>query len=136
MELQTSLSFPTGSPIHPLPFTATVEERAVFYALRLGAAHARQIRDLADETGIPGRQVQAIVERLILEYQVPVGTSMRRPYGNYLIDQPEDLKATVELLRVRGISNLVRAAALKRMTLRQYLQEVQAELELERRKIA
>jgi len=136
MELQTALSFPTGSPIHPLPFSASEEERAVFYALREGAANARQIKDLAEETGLSGRQVQSIVETLILEYHVPIGTSMRAPFGNYLIDSAEDLEATVELLRTRGISNLVRAAALKKLTLEAYLQEVQVQLELEKRKIA
>lgn len=136
MELQTALAFPEGKPIQPLPFTATGEERAVFYALRSGAENARQIKDLAEETGIPGRQVQSIVETLILEYSIPIGTSMRRPYGNYLIDSAEDLENTVELLRTRGISNLVRAAALKNMSLRQYLEEVQVELELKRKRVA
>lgn len=136
MELQTTLSFPAGNPVPPLPFEASGEERLVYEALRTGAENARQIKTLAEETGIPGRQVQAIVETLILEYQVPIGTSMRPPYGNYLIDSAAELEATVELLRVRGISNLVRAAALKKMTLAMYLEEVQVELELKRRKIA
>ncbi len=136
MESQTALPFPTGSPVHPLPFEATREERAVFYALRTGAENARKIDEIAEETGIADREVRAITSRLILDSSVPIGTSMRPPYGNYLIDSPEDLSATVELLRTRGISNLVRAAALKKMTLEQYLQEVQTDLELERKRVA
>lgn len=136
MDSQIALSFPSGSVVPPLPFSASREERAVYETLRAGAEQALQVPELAKRTGIPARQVQSIVEKLILEYSIPIGTSMRPPYGNFLIESPEDLEATVELLQTRGISNLVRAAALKKMTLRQYLEEVQVELELRKRRIA
>ncbi len=56
---------------------------------------------------------------------------MSEPFGNYLIDSDAELEQTAELLRTRGISNLARAAALRRMSLRQFIEHVQHRLELE-----
>ncbi len=105
------------------------EERAVLATLRWGKEHARQIPDIAREAGVTSRKAQKIVQHLLLEHHIPVGTSMGDPAGNYLIESAEDLDHTVLLLRARGISNLVRAAALKKTTVRQYLEMVQADLE-------
>lgn len=103
-------------------------ERSVVRALRWGRENARQIVELADDTLLPQRRVQELVEHLIREHQVPIGTSMSAPFGNYLIQDADDLERTVELLRTRGISSLARAAALRRMSLRRYLELVQTEL--------
>lgn len=109
------------------------DERALARALRWGRANARQVRELAAEAGIPARRAQDVIDHLIHEHGWPIGTSMREPFGNYLIDSAEDLSATVELLRARGISNLARAAALRRMSVRRLLEEIQADMLLERR---
>lgn len=104
------------------------EDRAVLRALRWGRQQARQIPEIAAEAGVTGRRAQTIIQHLLLDHHVPIGTSMGEPAGNYLIEDEQDLSATVELLRRRGISNLVRAAALKKMTLRRYLETVQHDL--------
>lgn len=104
--------------------------RAVARALRWGRANARQIGDLAEVAGIHGRRVQEIIHELLFDHQWPIGTAMSPPHGNYLIDTREELSHTVDLLRTRGISNLSRAAALRRMSLRQFLMKIQHELEL------
>jgi hypothetical protein len=77
--------------------------------------------------------VQDLIDQLIHEHGWPIGTSMREPFGNYLIDSAADLEATVELLRSRGLSNLVRAAALRRMPLQRLIAEIQTDLLQERK---
>ena len=104
------------------------DELAVARALRWGRANARQVRAIAADAGLPARRAQEVIDQLIHAHGYPIGTSMAEPYGNYLIDSAEDLAYTVELLRVRGISNLARAAALRRMAVASYIAEVQADL--------
>ena len=127
MDPQLAFHLDTVRPLLPLG-DLTEEERAVGRALRWGRAGARQVPDLAQETGIPERRVQEIVRQLLHEHGWPIGTAMSSPFGNYLIDNAAELEATVELLRVRGISNLARAAALRRMSLKRYLATLQTEL--------
>jgi hypothetical protein len=131
MSTQVSIDFPVGTPPGANELAMTPEERKVYRALGYGAENARQIPALASATGIGGRQVQSLVESLILDHHVPVGTSMSKPYGNYIIDTSEDLRATVQLLRDRGISNLVRAASLLGLEVKLYLARVQTEMEIE-----
>ena len=131
MTAQVAISFPVGIAPEPDRHEMTAEERKVYEALWHGAENARQIPTLAEATGINKRQVQSIIERLILEYHIPVGTSMSRPFGNYLIICQQDLRKTVQLLRDRGISNLVRAASLLGMELRLYLEGIQMELDIQ-----
>lgn len=104
------------------------EERAVADALRWGRANALQVREIARLARLPMRRTQDVIDRLLREHGWPIGTSMAEPFGNYLIDSAEELEATVELLRTRGISNLTRAAALKGMSLRRFIESVQPEL--------
>jgi len=103
------------------------EEEAVALALRWGRENARRVADLAAEAGLSPRHAQELIQHLLLKHHVPVGTAMAEPFGNYLINSDEDLAETVSLLRSRGLSNLVRAAALKRMSLRRFLLELPLE---------
>lgn len=124
---QTSLAFPsTRFTLDPATLQSD-EERAVYRALRVGRENARKVPDLAAEAGVSPREFQKVVERLVLERGVPIGTAMSRPFGNYLIDTADELAATVDLLRARGIQNLRRAAALKGMSFARYMAEVQTE---------
>jgi hypothetical protein len=103
------------------------EEAAVARALRWGRENARRIDDIAAEAELPARRVQDVIHHLLLEHHMPVGTAMAEPFGNYLIDNDDELAETVRLLRGRGLSNLQRAAALKRMTLRAFVQQLELE---------
>lgn len=134
MSRQTSIEFPsTQFELDPATL-CDAAERAVYKALRRGGANARTVREIAAETGISTREVQSVVSHLILGHGVPVGTSMGKPFGNYLIDDPEDLKQTADLLRTRAIHQLMRVAALQKMTHRRLLEEIQTELEAEAKK--
>jgi hypothetical protein len=121
-----------GRP-RPVDFSTLcdAEEMAVAQALRWGRECARQIPELATITGIHPRRVQEIVHHLVHRHHLPIGTAMSEPAGNYLIDTLEDLEHTVALLRMRGISNLARAAALKGMTVERFLRLIQTELPVE-----
>lgn len=127
--MQTRMEFASTRFTLDLEQLSNDEERAVMRALRYGRSAARSVPTLAEETGLPPRRVQSIVKHLIFRHGVPVGTSMGRPAGNYLIDDPEDLEATTELLRVRAIQSLARVAALQKMNHRRLLEEIQPELD-------
>lgn len=131
---QTAFEFPsTPFDLDPTKLCDDAE-RAVYAALRRGRANARSVPTLAADTGLSTREVQSIVKHLILGHGVPVGTSMGKPYGNFIIDDPEDLKQTTDLLRTRAVHQLMRVAALQKMTHRRLLEEIQTELEAEAKK--
>lgn len=128
--MDAQLGFPLDAPL-PAPLSLAdlgEEERAVARVLRRGRANARRISEIAAAAGLGSRRAQEIVQRLLHDHGWPIGTAMQEPFGNYLIDSPEELQSTVELLRSRGISNLARAAALQRTSLSRYLAAVQREL--------
>lgn len=127
MDTQLALHLDTARPVLSLE-SLDSEERAVARVLRWGRAGALQVREIAAAAQLPVRTTQRVVKRLLHERQWPIGTSMTEPYGNYLIDSAQELEDTVGLLRDRGISELARAAALSRMTLRAYLANVQMDL--------
>lgn len=127
---QLALAFDQPRPALDLSSLCDESEAAVARALRWGRARARQVGEIAAEAGLPERQTQEVIQHLLFDHQLPIGTSMAEPFGNYLIDSAEELEQTVRLLRTRGITSLARAAALKRMTLEQYLRLVQGELAL------
>lgn len=104
------------------------EELAVARVLRWGRARAIQIPELAAAADLPPRRTQEVVQRLILRHHWPIGTAMAAPFGNYLIDSAAELEETIKLLRERGISSLVRAAALNRSSLQEYLAHLQYQL--------
>ena len=126
------LAFPMEPPRVDLAALCSDEERRVARVLRWGRESAQQVPTISELTEIPARKVQEIIEHLIHEHALPIGTAMSRPFGNYLIDSADDLQQTVGLLHTRGISNLARAAALRKMSLRRYLAEIQLELETAR----
>ncbi len=108
------------------------EEQALGEALRWGRGGARQVPELAAAAGVAPRRAQELMQHLLLKHRWPIGTSMSEPFGNYLIDSLQELEKTVSLLRVRGLSHLQRAAALKRMTLQEYVRTIQFDLALGR----
>lgn len=128
MSAQTAFEFPS-SPVSIDPARLCDDaERAVYATLRPGRDGARSVPAIAHETGLSTREVQSVVSHLILGHSAPIGTSMGKPAGNYLIDSPADLEATTELLRTRAIHQLMRVAALQKMTMARLLEEIQPEL--------
>jgi hypothetical protein len=129
MDSQLALHLDATRPALNLGLLCNGDEVAVARALRWGRENARPIAEIAAAVGIRSRRVQEIVQHLLHEHHWPIGTAMAAPFGNYLIDSSRELEETEALLRTRGISNLARAAALRRMSLRRYLAEVQIDLD-------
>lgn len=125
------LSFPTVLPEVDPEDLCTDEERAVMAALPRGRDNAEQVPVLAEEVGLTGRRLQAVIAHLLEAHRVPIGTAMSAPYGAYIIIDPDELGETVRLLRCRGLANLQRAACLRAMSLDRYLAEVQTELRMD-----
>lgn len=130
MDSQLGFILDTTRPELNLAELCCDEERAVARAIRWGASYARQVPDIAHHAGLKPRKAQAIIKHLVDDHAWPIGTSMREPFGNYLIDSATELEQTSALLRVRGISMLARAAKLNRTSLRLVLERLQAELDL------
>jgi hypothetical protein len=129
MDSQLALHLDATRPA--LSWDLDPEELAVGRVLRWGRAQAIQIPEIAAAAGLPPRRTQEVVQRLILRHHWPIGTAMAEPYGNYLIDSAAELEETIRLLRERGISSLVRAAALNRTSLQAYLAHLQLQLGLD-----
>lgn len=134
--MQTTIEFPSLRFRVDPDDLADERERAVLAALKYGRENARRIPELAAATGLRGREVQSVIERLVFDRGVAVGTSMGKPPGAYLIDSPEDLDATAALLMSRAIHGLRRVAALKKITHRRLLAEIQTELLDDHRRVA
>lgn len=108
----------------------STEERAVASLLntREGADAAIQVKDAARAVGLPPRRVQAIVEHLVKDHRAPIGTSMRAPYGWYLVATPEEHEQVVGLHRARAMSELQRMAAHDKRAALDLMREIQTEL--------
>lgn len=130
MDAQLALHLDATRPLLSWSSLETQEEAAVARVLRWGRENALQIPEIAAAAGLPVRRTQRIISRLLHQHHWPIGTSMVAPFGNYLIDSADELAATEGLLRARGIAELARAAALCRMSLRDYLAAVQLQLPL------
>lgn len=124
------LVVPPERPVIRVRDLCSIEEARVVRALEWGSAHARKVDELAKDVRLTSRQFQHVMDHLLFEHAVPVGTSMRRPFGNYLIDSPQDLEDTVTLYTRRGLHSLAKASGLKRQSLRRYLSHVQTHLHL------
>lgn len=108
----------------------SLTEVRVYEALAWGSEKARRVNVLAAEAGLSTRALQDVLDHLVFDHHVPVGTSMKDPYGNYLIESTEDLEKTVQLYTRRGLHSLAKAGGLRRESLRRFLAHVQRNLDL------
>lgn len=106
----------------------TDDEQEVLVALAThrGRAAAIHLPELAAQVGIHQREVQDIVKRLVEVYGVMV--SRGEACGMYLIESVDEAERSAGNLWRRGISNLMAAAALRRMSREQLHAELDAEL--------
>ena len=97
---------------------------------RYGKQRAVSVEQIADMTGIPSRTVRDIVKHLIEHHQLRIGSSLGNPPGYYMIVTREEAAQNEKTLRRLGISILTRAAVLKRLTIKEYMSQLQEELKL------
>jgi hypothetical protein len=114
-------------------------ERRVYNALYFhqGGAAAVKIEDLAMEAfpfrpaSSRERNTRDILKYLTERKKVAIGSSCRKPYGIYLITDPDELLAYTQNLTARAMSMLTRAASLRKVSLPVYLGQLRADFEAE-----
>ena len=97
---------------------------------RRGRDHAISVADISESTGIPPRVVRDIVKHLIECHAIRIGSALSAPSGYYMIETMEEAEQNEQTLRRLGISILTRAAVLKKLTVAEYIREIQGELGL------
>jgi len=97
---------------------------------RVGRQNAISVGFISEATGIPPRTVRYIAKNLIEQHRIRIGSSLGNPPGYYIIETKEEAEQNEKTLRKLGISILVRAAALKKITVREYMRQLQGELPL------
>ena len=98
--------------------------------VRVGRSMALSVNTIAGLTSIPARTVRDIVKGLIEKHHVRIGSSLGNPPGYYMIENKEEADQNERTLRRLGLSILTRAAVLRRLTVQEYMREIQGELGL------
>jgi len=97
---------------------------------RIGRQQALSVEYISQATDIPPRTVRDIVKHLIEHHHVRIGSALGKPPGYYIIATQEEAEENERWLRKLGISILVHAAVLKKLSIKEYMKELQEELEL------
>ncbi|MBA7533150.1 hypothetical protein ES705_25385 [subsurface metagenome] len=97
---------------------------------RVGRKNAISVTSISESTAIPPRTVRDIVKKLIEHHMIRIGSALGQPSGYYMIATKEEAEQNEKTLRKLGISILVRAAVLKKLTIKEYMKQLQGGLEL------
>jgi len=97
---------------------------------RVGRKSAISVTSISERTAIPPRTVRDIVKNLIEHHHVRIGSALGRPSGYYMIETKEEAEQNEHTLRKLGVSILVRAAVLKKLTIQEYMRQLQIEMPL------
>ncbi|MBI5167766.1 MAG: hypothetical protein HY998_08570 [candidate division NC10 bacterium] len=97
--------------------TMASEEIRVVSLLREGKENARGVHWLAEMVGVSDVKLRETVRHLIGEHGYCIGSRTGEPAGYYLITDESEINEVYRSLRHRGISILVRASKLKRISL-------------------
>jgi len=95
---------------------------------RVGRSTAISVSAIAGLTSIPARTVRDIVKGLIEKHHIRIGSSLGNPPGYYMIETKEEADQNERTLRRLGLSILTRAAVLRRITVKEYMKELQTEM--------
>ncbi len=89
-------------------FELTPEEHSVLSVLQgcQGKHAAIQADELSSRTGINERMVRATISHLRRSHRYRIGSSVKKPYGYYMITTPEEAKETADQLWSRAIDLL------------------------------
>ena len=74
----------------------TAQEEAVWFALRVGAANARPLREIALDAGVSRRMAERAIESLRTELHEPICASTEEPAGYFEAATPEDVQDYLE----------------------------------------
>lgn len=95
-----------------------------------GRDHAVSVEEISRLSGVAPRQVRDIVKGLIERHRVRIGSALKKPAGYYMIETREEAEQNELTLRRLGLSVLSRAAAIRKLTVREYMRRLQTELEV------
>ena len=102
------LDGPDGQRLSP-------DEQTVLRVLvthHIGADHACPMKTMAERTGIPARRCQAIVNSLIVDHLIPIGSSCRvGSHGWFLVESDDERAGQLAGLTERGAALMRRAKA-------------------------
>ena len=114
------------------PLTMDSDELTVWGIIRghVGLESAVSVGAISERSGVPPRQVRDIVKGLIERHRVRIGSSLVQPSGYYIIETMEEAERNEVTLRRLGLSILTRAAVLKRLTVAEYMRELQTEMDV------
>ena len=93
------------------------EEERIISLLKEGKENARGVHWLASMVGVSDVKLRELVRHLIDEHGYCIGSRTGEPAGYYLITEESEINEVYRSLRHRGISILVRASKLKRISL-------------------
>ncbi|HBE44256.1 MAG TPA: hypothetical protein DDW17_02075 [Deltaproteobacteria bacterium] len=93
------------------------EERRIYQLLKYGRSNAISVRQIAESTGYDDVQIRNTIRHLILDHNILIGSAVSNPPGFYIPETKEEVEQATKSLRHRGISILVRAAKLQKLTL-------------------
>jgi len=113
-----------------LPPPMSPEDRAV---LRIIGDHGKSKPiprlTVAAMSGLPGREVQKVVRRLIMDYGKNIGSSCNKELpGYYMNDGLRETQESCEKLTKRALKVLARVAKQKKIGLREYLNQISLEI--------
>lgn len=107
----------------------TFEEKVVWKILREHRKYNPISRTLlADMTGLPAREIQKIVRRLITDFGKNIGSSTdNKNPGYYIVSSLKEAEDVCEGLTRRALRILARVAKLKKTTIRELVQQLPLE---------
>ncbi len=109
----------------------TTEERAVLGLLKKGRENAITEKAISDITGLSGVEVRAIIRHLILEHGYLIASAVSTPAGFFVAETEDEVREATRSLRHRGISILIRAAKLQKLSLEEIFHQARMEFERE-----
>jgi hypothetical protein len=92
-----------------------------------GRANALQVRHFAQLVGVDERRAQILVKHLVEDHGVLIGSAVTRPFGYYIPETPEEVRAVTAQLYHRIASLAVRIARIKRIS----VEEVYGQMRLD-----
>jgi len=103
----------------------TRDEQEILASLWKGRERAIKEKYLAELTKLPGTRVREIIRHLIMFHGVLIASSPAD--GFWIAETPEEIREATRSLRHRGISILVRAAKLQRISLEEIFHQSRLE---------
>ena len=110
---QLALDWDKPAAVRPCGLALSAEEQRVLSVLERhrGREAAISSPQLAAAAGVSERRLRDLLRHLVLEHQVPLGSSSGRPAGYWLIASDEERVQTRDSLLRRGLKNIQRSRA-------------------------